>query len=206
MVEAGENVLAADQLDLGDLQRQPFGGHVVLVEQRGDLRGEPGLGEHTQGDVDRDRQCAAGLSPLPRPAQPFAEHDLVEYRELAGVLGDGYEVLRRYGPVDRVVPAGKALDAHQAAITQCHLGLEVDLQLARPQRHSQVTGEPEPAHRARLEPGIEQLNHATPLGRVGCHVGALQQNLRLMAVIRIHGHTHVGVDVNGERLDNHAVA
>src|SRR4029079_2652092 len=105
------------------------GADAELVQQVCDAVGPPDVGEAAGRDVDRHRQRLARVGPLPGPAQTLAQHQVGELGDLAGVLGDGDEVLRADGTVDGVVPAGQALHADHPPVGQGDLRLEVDLDL-----------------------------------------------------------------------------
>ena len=106
------------------------GGHAVLAEQFVDADAGTRVDQRAGRQVHRDSQRPAGVDPLLRAPEALAQHHLGQAAQLAGVLGDGHEVLRRHRTVRRVLPPRQALHADQVPVAQVHLGLEVDLQLA----------------------------------------------------------------------------
>ena len=97
----------AEQRALGELELEPVGVEIGLLEDALDHVDEVGAAELQRRDVDGDGQARPALAvEAGAPQHPLAELD-----DEAGVLGDRNEIRRRDLAGGRMVPARQRLDA-----------------------------------------------------------------------------------------------
>ena len=139
------------------------------------------------------------MFPLAESLQPIAQHELGEASQLSGVFGDGYEVVGWYVTVGGVPPAGEAFDAHEFSCAQRYFRLVVDVEFTAVEGSSQIGGQAEAPHAARLEARVVDLDTAGDvLGGLGGDVGALQEAVGVATGLGVDGDADRGVDVDVE--------
>ena len=152
-----------------------------------------------------DRLTATGdrLRPMGRLHAGGAQHPFAERQDQAGFLGQRDEVGRRDHAALGMIPAHQRLEAGDLAGLQVEDRLVVDLELAVGDGLAQVELE----RAARLQPlvhlALEEAVRAAAvaLGEVERHVGVLQQQVGVGAVVRRDGDADAGADHDMPAVD-----
>ena len=136
------------------------------------------------------------------PAAIVAD-DILRLEHEPGLLGHRDEGHRRDRPAPRVVPPHQRFGPADDAGGQLDLGLEADVQAVDLERFAQVGGEGEATRRRRVVAGVVELPPAaTPAGRVGGDVGALDQRWHVDGLLGVHGDADAALDVEADVVDD----
>ena len=132
-----------------------------------------------------------------------AQHPFAERVDEAGFLGERDEHLRRHVAVLGVVPAQQRLGADDRAVVDAHHRLVVQAQRVVGERRAQRGLERVLAQPVLGQVRVEELVGvaAEVLGAVHRDVGVLQQLLRIVGVVGIHGDADRRRDVDVVLLD-----
>ncbi len=192
---------------LGDLDDEAVGAHAVLVE-RGQHAVGPAVLEQVGGrDVDRHRQARRPRARhVGRLAQRLADHELGQRADHAGLLGERDELVGRDHAAGRVRPAHERLDAGDAVAAEVELGLEVQGQAVLGDRVAQLADQLQALAGVQVALARVELGaRAARLGLVHRDVGALEQRLGVVAVLREQRDADAGGDLQLDPLDGEAL-
>ena len=158
-----------------------------LGRQAGNLERFRDDGEQVAAAELQRRQVDRHLDRL-RPARGVVarllQHEGAELTDETGLLGDGDELRRRDHAACRVTPAHQRLAAGDRAGGELDKRLVVDLEITRMKRGAQVELKLPAVAGAGIHLGLEEAERALAfaLGAIKCHVGVLEELVRLIAV------------------------
>ncbi len=169
----------------------------MALEQRRELLRQVQVHQVARGQVHRQAQ----LQPLVGQRQPVArglfEHPHRQVADEAGLLRERNELRRRHEPALRMLPAHQRLGADHAAVVERQLWLQVEAQLVAVDGLAQFGDQ-----RQRLcAGGVDRrvVGHrpvAAALGGVHRHLGADQQGVVIVGVLRPAGDADAGAHVD----------
>jgi len=151
----------------------------VEVEQVGNRQ--------VHGDVQVETGCIPGRALPNRGGQDIAAQRLDQSR----ALGDGNEVARRDESALPVLPAHKGLHPDDPPALELGLGLEVNEKIFGIDRAAQLAGERKAHCVVRVLLGVvDRRSRVRVLGHVHRHVGVLEDDVSVGAVLGVSRHPH----------------
>ena len=189
---------------LGDLQLEHPRGQAALGEQQLDPGRQVDVDQRGGGEVDRDRQRAAGVLPADHLVEGLLEHGRGEVAHQPGVLDERQELVRGKQTAGRVVPAHQRLDAGDEQGLRVDLGLVVHRQGTGVDDAAQLLEGAQPvlATEHVVLDAVDGLADPVRLRVVHRDVGLAQQRRQLGARAVGHRDAEAGLDPYGDAVDD----
>ena len=192
---------------LGDLELERLRRQAVGVQQTLDLLGQVAVQQVAHRQVDRHRQFAPVLAPGGALGDGALQHVTGERADEAGLLDGLHEGAGRDQAVLGVLPADQALGAAHAHVVEVDDRLVVDDDLVLQQGVADAAEHAQPALGVLvLLGGVDLVLGLGLLGRVHGDVGAAQQRVGVLTVLREAGDADAGADLERQLVDHERLA